>query len=78
MMRRLGRYLGLRVAVRCLGTAVATAQTMTGTVTKSDANSMATVKTTDGKEHTVKGEGWKVGAQVECQGKEGQMVCKAM
>jgi hypothetical protein len=77
MMRRLGRYLGLRVAVLCLGTAVATAQPMTGTVTKSDANGMATVNTTDGKEHTGTGEGWKVGAQVECQGKEGQTICKA-
>ena len=78
MMRRLVRYLGLSVAVLCLVTAVATAQTMTGTVTKIDDTGMATVKTTEGKEHKVKGEGWKVGAQVECQVKEGQTVCKAM
>jgi hypothetical protein len=38
---------------------------------------MATVKTEDGKEHKVKGEGWKVGAKVECDMKEGMTSCKA-
>jgi len=78
MLRTLGTYVGLSVAVLCLVTSLATAQTMTGTVTKIDEKGMATVKTEDGKEHMVKGEGWKVGAKVECMTKEGTTSCKAM
>ena len=78
MLRTLGKYVGLSVAVLCLVTSLATAQTMTGTVTKIDDKGMATVKTEDGKEHMVKGEGWKVGAKVECMMKEGTTSCKAM
>ena len=55
-MRTLSRYLGLSVAVLCFVTTLATAQTMTGTVTKIDDKGMATVKTEDGKEHMVKGD----------------------
>jgi hypothetical protein len=78
VMRRLGRSLGLRVAVLCLVTALATAPTMTGTVTKIDDTGMATVKTANGTEHKVTEAGWTVGAQVACQGQEGQTVCTAM
>jgi len=39
---------------------------------------MATVKTEDGKEHKVKGEGWKAGAKVQCETKEGKTECKAI
>jgi hypothetical protein len=38
---------------------------------------MATVKMDDGKEYRVKGEGWKVGAKVDCEVKEGKTECKA-
>jgi hypothetical protein len=41
-----------------------------------DDKGMATVKTEDGKEHKVKGKGWKVGAKVECALKEGTTSCK--
>ena len=51
---------------------------MNGTVTQIDDKGMATVQTEDGKEHKVKGEGWKVGAKVECETKEGTTMCKAM
>ena len=78
MMRMLSRYLGLSVAVLCFVTTLATAQTMTGIVTKIDDKGMATVKTEDGKEHIVKGEGWTVGAKVQCEVKEGKTACKAM
>ena len=77
-MRTLSRYLGLSVAVLCFVTTLATAQTMTGTVTKIDDKGMATVKTEDGKEHMVKGEGWTVGVKVQCTTKEGTTSCKAM
>jgi len=46
-------------------------------VTSIDDKGMATVRTEDGKEHKVKGEGWQVGAQVEYEQKEGTTSCKA-
>jgi hypothetical protein len=70
--------VGLSLAVLCLATPLAMAQTMTGTVTNIDDKGMATVKTEDGKEHMVKGEGWQVGAKVACTTKEGTTSCKAM
>ena len=51
---------------------------MNGTVTQIDDKGMATVQTEDGKEHKVKGEGWKVGATVQCETKEGKTECKAI
>ena len=78
MLRTLGKTLTLACAGLVLSTTLATAATMQGTVTAIDANGMATVKTDDGKEHKVKGEGWKVGAKVDCESKEGKTECKAM
>lgn len=78
MVRRLGKTLALTCAGIMLSTTLATAAMMTGTVTSVDDKGMATVKTDDGKEHKVKGEGWKAGAKVECEMKEGQTKCKAM
>jgi len=77
MIRRLGKTLALGCAGIVLGTTLATAAMMTGTVVSMDDKGMATVKTEDGKEHKVKGEGWKVGAKVECETKEGATMCKA-
>jgi len=77
MIRRLGKTLALTCAGIVLGTTLATAATMNGTVTDVNDKGMATVKTDDGKEHKVKGEGWKVGAKVECETKEGATMCKA-
>ena len=57
---------------------MAMAAMTTGTVTSIDEQGTATVKTEDGKEYKVKGEGWKVGAKVECETKEGKAECKAM
>jgi len=78
MVRRLGKTLALTCAGIVLSTTLATAAMMTGTVTSVDDKGMATVKTEDGKEHKVKGEGWKTGAKVECEMKEGKTECKAM
>ena len=44
----------------------------------SGSHGLATVKTEDSKEHKVKGEGWKAGAKVECETKEGKTECKAI
>jgi hypothetical protein len=78
MLRTLGKTLALTCAGLVLGTTLATAAMMTGTVQSVDDKGMATVKTDDGKEHKVKGEGWKAGAKVECEMKEGKTDCKAV
>jgi preprotein translocase subunit YajC len=78
MIRKLGKSFALTCASLVLGTTLAFAGGMKGTVTKIDDQGMATVKTEDGKEHKVKGEGWKVGANVECETKEGMTSCKAV
>ena len=78
MRRTVGKTITLACAGLMLGTTLATAAMMTGTVTSIDDKGMATVQTNDGKEHKVKGEGWKVGAKVECEAKEGKTACKAM
>jgi hypothetical protein len=77
MIRKLGKTLALTCAGLALGATLTFAGDMKGTVTQIDDKGMATVKTDDGKEHKVKGEGWKVGAKVDCQAKEGTTTCKA-
>jgi biotin carboxyl carrier protein len=48
-----------------------------GTVSGIDGKGMATIRTSDGKDHQVKaGEGWKVGAKVECETKNNAMECR--
>lgn len=78
MLRTLGKTLTLASAGLVLSTTLATAAMMKGTVTEVDANGMATVKTEEGKEHKVKGEGWKAGAKGECETKEGKTECIAI
>ena len=79
MIRKLGKSFALTCASLVLGTTLAFAGgMMKGKVTAIDDKGMATVKTDDGKEHKVKGEGWKVGANVECEEKEGMTSCKAV
>jgi preprotein translocase subunit YajC len=77
MIQKLGKTFALTCASLVLGTTLVFAGGMKGTVTSIDDKGMATVKTEDGKEHKVKGEGWKVGAKVECDMKEGMTSCKA-
>lgn len=49
---------------------------MAGTITAVDSVGMATIKTEDGQEHRMTGEGWKVGDKVECAMENDKMVCK--
>jgi len=77
MLRTLGKTLALTCASLVFGTTLATAGMMMGTVSSVDDKGMATVKMEDGKEHKVKGEGWKPGVKVECETKEGKTECKA-
>ncbi|MGE3541461.1 MAG: hypothetical protein AB7N91_29015 [Candidatus Tectimicrobiota bacterium] len=78
MMRKINHRLALGVLFLSLLAGSAFAGGMNGTVTSIDNTGIATVKTDDGKEHKVKGEGWKVGTKVECDVKEGKTACKAM
>jgi hypothetical protein len=60
-----------------LGSSLVMAGGVPGTVSAVDGKGMATVRTSDGKDHQVKaGEGWKVGAKVECETKNTVMECR--
>jgi hypothetical protein len=79
MIRQLGKSFAFTCASLVLGTTLAFAGgMMKGKVVAIDDKGMATVQTEDGKEHKVKGEGWKVGANVQCEEKEGMTSCKAV
>lgn len=54
---------------------LALAAEMVGTVAAVDAKGMATIKTTDGKEHTVQLMGVKAGDKVDCHTKDGKLSC---
>ena len=78
MARTFGKTLSLGLSTLVLGASLAFAagMGMPGTVTAVDDKGMATVKTSDGKELKVKaGEGWKTGAKVECETKDGKSEC---
>lgn len=77
MMRTVKKTIAMAFAALLLSTTLATAGGMKGTVTSVDNQGMATVKMEDGKEYRVKGEGWKAGAKVDCEAKEGKTECKA-
>ena len=71
MIRTCGRSLAFTCASLLLGATLTFAGgTMKGKVLAIDDKGMATVQTEDGKEHKVKGEGWKVGANVQCEEKK--------
>jgi preprotein translocase subunit YajC len=77
MIRTVTKTIAMAFAGLLLSTTLATAGGMKGTVTSVDNQGMATVKMEDGKEYRVKGEGWKPGAKVDCEAKEGKTECKA-
>jgi len=79
MIRKLSKTMAFTFASLALGATLTFAGgMMKGKVVEIDKNGMATVQTEDGKEHKVKGEGWKVGANVQCEEKEGMTSCKAV
>jgi hypothetical protein len=75
-------YLCILAVVVCLGIAAylviphSAAARVAGTVTAVDATGMATIKTDDGQEQRMTGEGWKVGDKVECAMQDEKLVCK--
>lgn len=60
-----------------LGTSLATAARMTGTVSRIDDTGRATVTREEGNAHPGKGEGWQPGATVACETKAGKTRWKA-
>jgi hypothetical protein len=77
MIRTVKKTVALAFAGLLLSTTLAVAGGVKGTVTGVDNQGVATVKTEDGKEYRVRGEGWKPGAKVECEAREGKTECKA-
>ena len=76
MYRKLMRNTTMALGTLLLGSSLVMAGGLPGTVSAVDGKGMATVHTSDGKDHQVKaGEGWKVGAKVECETKNNMMEC---
>lgn len=77
-------YMSIIVVVVGLGLAAylmiprSTSAGMAGTVTAVDTAGMATIKTEDGQEHRLTGEGWKVGDKLECAMESDKMACKKL
>ena len=78
MYRKLMRNTTMALGTLLLGSSLVMAGGLQGTVSAVDGKGMATVHTSDGKDHQVKaGEGWKVGAKVECETKNNIMECRS-
>lgn len=78
MYRNLLRNTTLALGALVVSSSLVFAAGAPGAVTALDGKGMATVRTTDGKDHQIKaGEGWKVGAKVECESKNSVMECRA-
>ena len=76
MYRKLMRNTTMALGTLLLGSSLVMAGGLQGTVSAVDGKGMATVHTSDGKDHQVKAsEGWKVGAKVECETKNNVMEC---
>ena len=74
MYRKLMRNTTMALGTLLLGSSLVMAGGLQGTVSAIDSKGMATVHTSDGKDHQVKAaEGWKVGAKVECETKNTMM-----
>ena len=77
MYRKLMRNTTMALGTLLLGSSLVMAGGLPGTVSTLDGKGLATVRTSDGKDHQVKaGEGWKVGAKVECEPKNNVMECR--
>ena len=76
MYRKLMRNTTIALGTLLIGSSLVIAAGVQGTVSAVDGKGMATVHTSDGKDHQVKsGEGWKVGAKLECETKNNAMEC---
>jgi hypothetical protein len=76
MYRHLIRHTTIALGTLLVGSTLVFAASVPGTVTARDGKGMATVRTSDGKDHQVKlGDEFKVGTKVECEDKKNAMEC---
>ena len=79
MHRTLLRNTTLALGALVFSSSLVFAAGTPGSVTALDGKGMATVRTSDGKDHQVKaGEGFKVGMKVECEAKHNVLGCHAV
>jgi len=78
MYRNLLRTTAMALGTLLVGSTMVLASGVAGNVTALDSKGMATVRTSDGKDHQVKlGEGLKlVGLKVECETKNNALACQ--
>lgn len=78
MYRNIMKNTAMALGTLLVGSSLVLAAGTPGAVTALDGKGMATIRTSDGKDHQVKaGEGWKVGAKVECEAKNNAFECRA-
>ena len=76
MYRHIIRNITIALGTLLVGSTLVFAASVPGTVTARDGKGMATVRTSDGKDHHVKlGDEFKVGTKVECEDKTSAMEC---
>lgn len=77
MSRNMLRNTTLALGALVMSSTLVFAAGTPGSVTALDGKGMATIRTTDGKDHQVKvGDGFKVGSKVECASKNNVMECR--
>ena len=77
MYRHLIKNTTIALGTLLVGSTLVFAASVPGTVTARDGKGMATVRTSDGKDHQVKlGDEFKVGTKVECEEKKNTMECR--
>jgi len=77
MYRHLIKNTTIALGTLLVGSTLVFAASVPGTVTARDGKGMATVRTSDGKDHQVKlGDEFTVGTKVECEAKNTVMECR--
>jgi hypothetical protein len=77
MDRHLIKNTTIAFGTLLVGSTLVCAASVPGTVTARDGKGMATVRTSDGKDHQVKlGDEFTVGTKVECEEKKNAMECR--
>ena len=77
MDRHLIKNTTIALGTLLVGSTLVCAASVPGTVTARDGKGMATVRTSDGKDHQVKlGDAFTVGTKVECEEKKNAMECR--
>ncbi len=76
-MRNFMKSTTMALGTLLVGSTLLLAAGVPGSITALDGKGMATVRTSDGKDHQVKaGQDWKVGAKLDCEMKNNAMECR--